>query len=328
MKYLEYRSLPFSGRFQTFLASFFSGKGIETEPHYLPLDDGDTLAPEFSTNRHLRPDAPCIIFSPGICGSHTSPYIQRIGRALNEQGLRVVIANHRGMGASYNLCRGVYHPGSSDALKKVIFYCKECFPEAPCYVIGFSMGGNLAVKALGEMTPLDQKMVEGFISVVPPLNLQDTLYRFMRPENRFYERYFAYFLFHTIVTRHYHFPELGDHGVDALMDLIDLIGGYVVPRAGFHSLSDLCHHASGKYHLPEITRPGYLVFAADDPIVSAHELDGVYIPNGIEILRYNAGGHMGFFGKYPHFFWLDHCVKTLLGVLMEKSEKKNSKVII
>ena len=318
MKDLNFNSLPISGSFQTFLASFFTGPGLKSHTEFVHLPDGDILTPEVAAREGISDDAPCIFFSPGICGSHTSPYIQRIGLSLFNEGYRVIIANHRGMGQSQKLARGVYHPGSSEDVKSTILHYRTIFPKAPFYVVGFSMGGNLTVKCLGEMSLAERAGIAGFISVVPPLNLLDTIYKFMRPENRFYERYFAYFLFQTIHMRHHYFPDLGPHGMSPSMDLVDLIGNYVAPRAHFKSLSDLCHRSSGKYHLPEITTPGYLIFAGDDPIVSAYELDGVYIPTQIEVLRYSTGGHMGFFGKPPHFFWLDHCVKTLLGKLMGK----------
>lgn len=322
MKDLFYKSIPVSGHLQTFLASFFGGTAYPSRTCYVPLSDGDILAPELLLPEEVDHDKPIFFLSPGICGSHFSPYIQRIGKKLARLGFVVVVANHRGMAGSKKMCKGVYHPGSSGDLLATVEYFREIFPKAPFYLAGFSMGANLIIKMLGELGSDTTKGIAGFVSVEPPVDLIDTFYRFMRPENYLYERYFSFFFHQTIDYRHKQFPELGEHEVSADMDLVEILRNYVAPQSGFTNLSNLCKAASGKYHISNITVPGYVVFAGDDPIVSANGLEGVYIPQGVKVLRYGNGGHMGFFGKFPHFFWLDHCVLSLLQKLSTHTSLK------
>ena len=89
----------------------------------------------------------------GLAGCHQSPYMRRIAAKLNAGGIRTFRMDLRGCGAGALLARLPYHSGqSADAAAALETIAGIC-PGSPATLIGFSLGGNIALKLVGERLP-------------------------------------------------------------------------------------------------------------------------------------------------------------------------------
>ena len=96
----------------------------------------------------------------------------------------------RTCGGTERLCRTLYHAGLTSDLLAVL---RQLGSEgrAPAFLVGFSLGGNVALKLAGEMGESAEPLVRGVCAVSAPLDLAACAGRIAQPENRLYERRFV-----------------------------------------------------------------------------------------------------------------------------------------
>ena len=90
------------------------------------------------------------ILAHGLEGNSTRPYVFGMVRALNRSGWDAVVWNFRGCSGEPNQKVRFYHSGDTEDLHTVL----TCVHQRSCYktsaLIGFSLGGNVILKYLGE----------------------------------------------------------------------------------------------------------------------------------------------------------------------------------
>lgn len=97
-----------------------------------------------------RPDSPLVIVLHGLEGSFHSPYIRGVLAMIEQQGWRAVLMHFRGCSGELNrLARG-YHSGDTADLAFLINTIRQREPNTELAAIGYSMGGNVLLKYLGE----------------------------------------------------------------------------------------------------------------------------------------------------------------------------------
>ena len=146
------------GHAQTLAAVYWPGTGpflapapgVRTARHRVDLGDGDALA-----LHDLRPPDwvlgdPIALLVHGLGGSADSPYMVRIASKLVARGVRAFRLDHRTCGAGADLSRQPYHAGLSCDVRAAAWFLAGLCPGSPLGLAGFSMGGNMVLKALGE----------------------------------------------------------------------------------------------------------------------------------------------------------------------------------
>ena len=121
---------------------------IERQRERLWLADGDFLDLDW----HGPHDAqtPLVLVLHGLTGSSNSPYVAGLQKALATQGWASVALNWRGCSGEPNLLARSYHSGASEDLAETIAHLRAKRPLAPLYAVGYSLGGNVLLKHLGE----------------------------------------------------------------------------------------------------------------------------------------------------------------------------------
>ena len=178
--------LPLQGcgspHIQTFFAGFSQpGKPPPSLPFLVSLGDGDLLSCQISTPPSWKPTDKTVLLVHGLCGSHESNYMVRLSRKLYKQGYRAVRINLRACGSGHSLARRPYHGGLSQDLLQVLQAMKRQAPDSPMILIGFSLGGNIALKLAGELGR--QKLLTLTIAICSPLNLGHTAHLLTLPQN-------------------------------------------------------------------------------------------------------------------------------------------------
>jgi uncharacterized protein len=314
MVQLDFHPLPgcTSAHIQTIFAGLVQpGKGPPSSTSLIiPLEDGDSLSCEISTPSGWQPTDATIAMVHGMCGDQDSSYMVRLSRKLYELGYRAVRINLRACGSGQELAKLPYHGGVSFDVLKALEKLQQETPYSPLILIGFSLGGNIAVKLIGELGAQAKNLLKGAIAVCAPLDLARTAALLSEPRNMLYNRYYVNklqkqaqkWLNNRTFSNIYEF--------DALV---------TAPQWGFKDPMDYYEKCSGYKLLANIQLPCYLLYAADDPFVDYSICTASPVSQNVLPYITQYGGHMGFFGwadENHRYFWLDyqllHWIKELL----------------
>ena len=299
---------------QTVIANYYGQ--VEPPPSQrdlLTLPDGDQIALEISTPNEWTPNCPTILILHGLGGSHNSPYLKRLTYLIIEKGARAVRMNFRGCGSGKGLAKRAYHGGLSEDIKEVILSLNEKHPQSSLSLIGFSLGGGLTLKLLGEDTSIENYL-EKAIAVCPAICLEDSAIRFQKFSNTLYQRSFLRYLTDIVKGQNETFSDELLQSLEQCKSIYEFDEIFTAPYYGFENAKDYYTKCSSKELIPNITVKTHILFAKDDPLVNGSLLNPDDLPDNIELIVTEKGGHMGFLGnpKKSHFRWMDHQILTWL----------------
>lgn len=274
---------------------------IERERERLWLEDGDFL--DLDWHGPHSANAPLVLVLHGLTGSSNSPYVAGMQKALSTQGWASVALNWRGCSGEPNLLPRSYHSGASEDLAETIRHLRTQRPLAPLYAVGYSMGGNVLLKHLGETG--SNSGVLGAVAVSVPFRLDHCADRISQGFSKFYQAHFMREMVAYIKNKQRKFQHDGhEDGLAALAALGSLEnlrtfwefdGRVTAPLNGFADAADYYRRASSRYFLGEIRTPTLIIQAADDPFVFPHSLpqaDELSASTQFELQA--KGGHVGF----------------------------------
>lgn len=285
---------------QTIVGRYVLGprRRVPSVEHEVAVDGGDRLSILESSPADWSPGRPVALLVHGLAGSARSPYVVRLAARLVRRGVRVVRMNLRGAGSGFGLARGVYHAGRTEDLRRVADWIAARTAGSPVAVVGFSLGGNLALKLAAEAS---QRPLEGLDCVVaanPPLDLEACCRAIQRPENRLYDRAFARLLRAEVARLHSRFPELGPVVFPKVFSVLEFDELYTAPRNGFSGAVDYYSRCSAGPLVPRIEVAGLVVHSEDDPFIPAEIMRRVDFPPQLALELVPGGGHLGYVSRH------------------------------
>ncbi len=255
--------------------------------------DGDFLDLDWSRIGARR----LVILSHGLEGSSGRTYIQGMVRALNQQGWDALAWNFRGCSGEPNATLRFYHSGATEDLQTVIEHALQQEFYDSMALIGFSLGGNMTLKYLGERSRQVPSAIIGAVVFSVPCDLTAGSLQMARPENALYMKRFLRMLHEKIRAKMIAMPgQISDEGFEQIKNFKQFDDRYTAPLHGFKSAEDYWQCASSKPLIPSITVPTLLVNAQDDPFLAG----GCYpVGEAEENPRFflemaASGGHVGF----------------------------------
>lgn len=276
------------------LQTIFAGRLRRVEgPGYarerIATPDGDFLDLDWARVGADR----VVVISHGLEGSAGRAYVRGMARALNQHGWDVLAWNLRGCSGEANRNLRLYHSGATDDLDAVAQHARRSYDEVA--LVGFSLGGNLTLKYLGEQGA--DAPIARAVAFSVPVDLAASSGALGRWQNGLYMRYFLRSLRRKVQTKAAQFPEaVSTEGLRRIRDFQGFDDRYTAPLHGFADAADYWHQSSSKHFLPAIRVPTLLVNAADDPFLAPAcyptevARDHVYL--SLEIPEH--GGHVGF----------------------------------
>jgi len=240
-----------------------------------------------------------LVISHGLESSSRAAYVQGMARAFVRRGWEVLAWNCRGCGGESNRQLRFYHSGSSDDLRTVVQHALATGRYRDIALIGFSLGGNMTLKFLGEeSTDIDPRII-GAVAFSVPCDLASSSRQLEAPENRIYMSTFLRALKRKVIAKANAYPgraELDLSGWEAIRTFKQFDDRFTAPLHGFANAEDYWARASSQAFLPHIRVPALLVNAADDPFLAG----GCFpVPEAmgsphlfLEVPP--AGGHVGF----------------------------------
>ncbi len=275
----------------------------------LVTDDDDDLVLD-----HLAgpPGTPRVLLLHGLEGSAYSLHTQGLAQLVARAGWRGTVLNFRSCARDparirrrlRNRRARLYHAGEIDDLGLVVRTLAAREPETPLYAIGFSLGGNVLLKWLGETGPRSAVRAAATISV--PYDLAASARFLGQGVGRFYGARFMNRLRAKAVDVLIRFPRETAHldaeRIRSLRTLGEFDTYVTAPLHGFTSIESYYEGANTLVHLPHIAVPTLCISSTDDPFFPADALArarAVASPDvTFEITDW--GGHTGFVaGPWP-----------------------------
>lgn len=238
-----------------------------------------------------------VIISHGLEGSSMRPYVRGMARAFYNNGWDVLAWNCRTCSGELNKVRRMYHHGVSDDLHTVVQHALATGRYDKIVLTGFSMGGSITLKYLGEYSRQLPKEVFRAVVFSVPCNLGDSARALSLKENGFYRKRFLRKLGRKIRAKAAQMPGIIDcTGFDKVEHFADFDNRFTAPLNGFTDAEDFYRQASANTYLPEISIPTLIVNAKNDPMLPEscypHALASQHPWVYLEVPEY--GGHVGF----------------------------------
>ena len=295
-----FRPLPLLGNphVQTILGHFLPGRGPRLPAHewQVLLPDGDRLVLHDFAPRGWRPGGRIALLVHGLGGSHRSGSVRRLAAALLPHGLRVACLDLRGAGRGAGLARRTYTGACSDDVRAALVALHGREPASPLVLVGFSLGGNVALKLAGEAAADPVPNLQRVAAVAPPVDLERCAELLARPGNRVYEQHFVRGLVRSALRQLRFFPDLPRIRFPRVMTMRLFDDLYTAPLWGYAGALDYYRRASAAPLLPRIQLPLFILTARDDPFIAAGPLEALPAAPGREVHLLERGGHLGFLG--------------------------------
>jgi predicted alpha/beta-fold hydrolase len=284
---------------QTILGFLWKGPPFReaTTLRRLRLPDGDQLVLHDSVPPLWRSGDPIALLIHGMGGSAASGYVQRLARLLYPRGIRIVRIDLRGTGAGFGLARHFYHGGRSDDIHWALEELNRWSPESPLWVVGFSLGGNLALKFAGESAGEVVARLERVAAIAPPIDIVRCSELISSPRNRAYDRFFANQLASLARIRAQYYPDPPVPEFPRNLTIRQFDDLFTAPRCGFADALDYYRRASSLPFIARIRVPTLILTARDDPFVAVAPFENLAAPPHIHIEIQDHGGHLGFLGR-------------------------------
>jgi len=292
------------GDLQTIWAVALSRPEVAYRRQRWELPDGDFLDLDWVDG---PAGAPLLVLFHGLEGSSDSHYARHFMAAAKARGWRGVVPHFRGCSGEMNRLPRAYHSGDSAEIDMILGrLAREA--GGPIHALGFSLGGNVLLRWLGERDEAAGELLAGAAAVSAPLDLPAAGAALDQGFSRLYTARFLRTLKRKALDKLDRYPRLYDRAAVAAIDTIKGFDTLVTaPLHGFRDADDYWARAASKPVLKAIRVPTLLINARNDPF-----MPGTTLPSPAEVseavtLDFPAtGGHVGFVtGPFPGGFgWL------------------------
>ena len=303
-----------SKHLNTMYRTLFHNFTISYKRERLELNDNDFIDLDFATVTSNK----IAIVLHGLEGSSNSNYVKSLTQVLNENQWDVVAVNFRGCSGESNRLLSSYHSGKTDDLLSVINFLEEQYSYESYSLIGFSLGGNVTLKYLGEDQDRSSKKIKSAVTISVPCDLKGSSESIAQFWNKVYMQRFLISLKKKSHKKLKQFPDsfLKKENIEKVKNFLDFDNMYTAPAHGFKDAFDYWEKSSSKQFIGNIKVPTLLITASDDPFLSDSCIPIEEAKNNknfvLEITRH--GGHVGFNSNLSpsNGWWLENRIVQFL----------------
>lgn len=263
------------------------------------------VAPDARVMAHCcwQPDArrrPTVLALHGLEGSSAAHYMRGLAAKAFAQGCNAVLLNQRNCGGTEHLSAGLYHSGLTGDPQAVIRELVALDGLASIVVVGYSLGGNVALKLAGDYGRDAPAAVRAVCAVSPTMDLARCVAALERPANTLYQWNFVRNLKRRMRRKARLAPGRFDlrplRGVRTVRAFDE---AYTAPHHGFRDAGDYYYRASSLRVVDRIAVPALIVSADDDPFVPADQFREPAVAGNpaVTVVVTRGGGHCGFFAE-------------------------------
>ena len=269
--------------------------GIDQQRERVELNDGDFIDIDWSYGINPESSKRVAIIIHGLEGNAQRQYIMGLAKHLNNNYWDVAAVNLRNCSGEVNRLYRSYNAGVSDDLSSIITHIIEK-DYGTISICGFSLGGNITLKYLGERTIPSQ--VKSAVVVSVPCDLYDSLLAINKPNNFIYQQRFIRSLKKKLLERQDVFPDrISKSDINACKSLMDIDDLYTSKAHGYIDAMDYYKKCSSKQFLKNIKIPTLIINAKNDTFLgdSCYPLEEAKENANLFLETPNYGGHVGFY---------------------------------
>jgi predicted alpha/beta-fold hydrolase len=249
-----------------------------------------------------------VLILHGLEGSLESHYTGGLLCALEQNGYTAGLMYFRGRSGEPNRLPRSYHSGDTGDLEEILRHIACQHPGTGIAVIGFSLGGNVLLKWLGEKG--NSAGISTAIAISVPLDLHHAASKLDRGLSRIYQRHLLNKLRASVTAKAVlHAPPYPVDRLHELNTFHKFDNEITAPLHGFRNVDDYYARSSSKQFLKRIQIPTLLLQALDDPFLPASALpDNDDLSTSVTMELSRSGGHVGFItGSNPlrPHYWLE-----------------------
>ncbi|NIV18084.1 MAG: hydrolase [Woeseiaceae bacterium] len=261
----------------------------------LELPDGDVTAVDWvSESMGLLPTTPLLVILHGLESSAESAYARMLMRGATRAGWRCCVLHFRDCGDYRNRLPRRYHAGETADIRYFLQTLLKEGNEGPIVAVGYSLGGNVLLKYLGEVgetTPL-----RAAVAVGVPLDLHLCAEALNTGFSKIYQRYLLKSMKESVSRKFDRHTAAFDW--DRTMNartFAEFDDAVTAPLHGFRGKNDYYDRCSSIRYLKDIETPTLIINAVDDPFMTPAVIphkDRLSEQVTLEISE--TGGHVGF----------------------------------
>jgi hypothetical protein len=271
-------------------------KYIEHKELVIDTPDGDFLEADY----YQGVNGKLAILSHGLEGHSRTRYIMGMTKALLENKWSVLAWNFRACGSRMNRLLSMYHSGKSEDLDTVIRYGIAKLSYKNIALIGFSVGGNITLKYLGEKGADLPREITAAAAVSPPCDLGASGAQLARPLNFIYMQNFLQSLRDKIRRKSEQFPgQIDLRPLSSIRTFKQFDDAYTAPLNRFKNADDYYTRCSSIGYLDQIKIPTLILTAKNDPFLpeECYPLTQARQNENLYLEMPGSGGHVGFISR-------------------------------
>jgi len=300
---------------QTILASLkFRKRGPNpmaeaAEDRIITCEDGVRLKGSYS--RHPENKA-LVIFLHGWEGSQESVYVMSGGKRVFERSASVFRLNYRDHGESHDLNEGLFYSTLFNEVFDAVKQAAKLAEGAPVYIVGFSLGGNFALRIARSLRDLSIRNLQHIFAISPVVDPWGAAP--LVDENYLFRRYFMKKWTRSMRLKQKHFPELYDFS-DILKEksvlgmtqkLLPAYSDYQTMESYFNA------YRVDPHDLAYCPVPVSLITAADDGMIPVEDVMSLTLNDNAKRIVHAHGGHNGFFQSLMGPTWYDDYIQQVM----------------
>jgi len=274
-------------------SSFRKVDGVAYERERITTEDNDFLDLDWLKGNSDK----LVIISHGLEGSSERPYVKGMAKYFAQHHWDVLAWNCRSCSGEINRTSRFYHHGATDDLDAVVNHALAQEEYKSVGLVGFSMGGSLTTKYIGEQgTQLSDQIIGGAAFSIP-VSLKSSVDALSSSSIQFYQKRFLKKLENKVKTKAEKYPELIEYdGFENIKSFIDFDNQYTAPLHGFKDAFDFYEKVSAGRYMHSSVRPILICNALNDPFLGAdcYPFEECEKSNFLYLETPKHGGHVGF----------------------------------
>lgn len=265
----------------------------------LELPDGDFVDLGWAGETHA--DSPIAVLVHGLGGGLDSKYVGGLGARLVSAGWRACALQLRGAGTEANRLACAYNQGATADLRFLWRRLREREPRTFLATVGWSLGGNLTLKALAEEGAHAAPDLACAVSV--PFRLRECAEHLRHGFARVYQKRMLDALKEMVRRKHARLPVQAPADLDkalAARDFFAFDDAFTAPVNGYRDAEDYYALAACGQYLPLIRRPTLILHSLDDPFMPPSIVpEASALAASVTLELATRGGHVGFIAASP-----------------------------
>jgi predicted alpha/beta-fold hydrolase len=254
-----------------------------------------------------------IILLHGWEGSSSSAYILSAGDFFYNLGFSICRLNLRDHGDSHHLNEGLFHGALLEETFEAVNYLSQQSGKLPVYLIGFSLGGNFALRIAMKHSKTPIANLKHVFAISPPLDPYKTT---LAIDNGyfFYRKYFLKKWKRSLIKKQRLFPEKYDFNkmlkAKTCMELTEDIMPYFPGLLSYRDYFNLYTLKNDSFQ--KLNIPVRIFIAKDDPVIPHEDYYKIQENAFLEISRQRLGGHCGFINLFPLRCWYNQIIAEII----------------